>query len=440
MTAQAIDGSRERCLEHGMDDFIAKPVKLEDLRRALDVWLRRERGNSGGSGERCLKRVARLKGGLQPRLAAPQRAVWAIILDEMFRGGVLCILTSALCLAGFAQDPASTKASSPESSSKEPSSKDSSPKDASIKVQVNDVIVPVTVTDAKGRFVTNLEQQDFQIFDQGKEQSIRYFNRERNQPVVVGFLMDLSNNSKSQWKSYQTAAEELVYTLLPGDKKYSGYLIGYSTEAEVMVNTTSDPEPIVDKLRKIKPGGGSALFDAIYMSCTSRKLVQGEPTEPRRVIVVIGDGHDNSSKKTMEEILELAQRNEVTIFGIGTTAYGFQTGSEGVLERLAEETGGRVEYPLQNVNKDVSGYLQIPSDEGNYVYKVGTGGYASALSNAIFHAIGNIAGEVTTQYILHYTPDAAALDSGRQFREINVKVNLPDVKVRARKGYYPFAP
>src|SRR5215471_13975206 len=427
--ARALPGARHGRLYRQTRQIGGSPARPGRLA------MRGERGNSGGSGERCLKRVARLKGGLQPRLAAPQRAVWAIILDEMFRGGVLCILTSALCIAGFAQDPASTKASSPESSSK-----DSSPKDASIKVQVNDVIVPVTVTDAKGRFVTNLEQQDFQIFDQGKEQSIRYFNRERNQPVVVGFLMDLSNNSKSQWKSYQTAAEELVYTLLPGDKKYSGYLIGYSTEAEVMVNTTSDPEPIVDKLRKIKPGGGSALFDAIYMSCTSRKLVQGEPTEPRRVIVVIGDGHDNSSKKTLEEILELAQRNLVTIFGVSTTAYGFQTGSEGVLERLAEETGGRVEYPLQNVNKDVSGYLQIPSDEGNYVYKVGTGGYASALSNSIFHAIGDISGEVTTQYILHYTPDAAALDSGRQFREINVKVNLPDVKVRARKGYYPFAP
>jgi len=309
-----------------------------------------------------------------------------------------------------------------------------------IRVEVNEVLVPVTVTDEKGRFVTNLEQKDFQVFDQGKEQTIRFFSRERSQPVVVGLLMDLSNNSKSQWKSYQDAATELMFTILPGDKKYSGYLIGYSTEAEVMVNTTSEADPIAEKLRKIKPGGGSALYDAIYMACTSRKLINGEPVEPRRIIVVVGDGHDNSSKKSLNEVLELAQRNLVTIYGISTTAYGFQTGSENILEKLAEETGGRVEYPLQNVYKDVAGFLSTPSDEGNFAYKVGTGGYASALSNAIFKAIGHVAGEITTQYILRYIPDAATSDSNRQFREINVKVNLPDVRVRARKGYYPYNP
>ena len=120
-----------------------------------------------------------------------------------------------------------------------------------IRVQVNEVVVPVTVTDEKGRFVSDLEQSDFKLFDQGKEQSIRYFNRERNQRVVVGFLVDLSNQSRSQWKSLQDATIELVLNLLPGDKKYAGYLIGYGNEAELMVNTTSDPDPIVERLRKI---------------------------------------------------------------------------------------------------------------------------------------------------------------------------------------------
>src|SRR5579872_3163802 len=81
---------------------------------------------------------------------------------------------------------------------------------APIRVSVNEVIVPVTVTDQKGRFVSNLDQQDFQIFDQGKQQTISYFSRERSQPVVAGFLLDLSNSSRIQWKNYQDAAIELV--------------------------------------------------------------------------------------------------------------------------------------------------------------------------------------------------------------------------------------
>jgi VWFA-related protein len=308
-----------------------------------------------------------------------------------------------------------------------------------ISVSVNEVIVPVTVTDGKGRFVSNLERQDFKVFDQGKEQTIKFFSAERSQPVVVGFLMDLSNSSRIQWKNYQDAAMDLVLNLLPGDKKYAGYLIGYGNEAEVMVNTTNDPQPIVDKLRKLKPGGGSALYDAIYDACTNRKLVQGEPVEPRRVIVVIGDGHDNASKKTLQEVLELAQRNLVTIYGISTTAYGFSSDGDNNLVKLAEETGGRVEYPLQNVYKDVAGFLSTPSDEGNYALKVGTGGYAAAISSSIFKSIANIAGEVTTQYIIRYTPDEYT-GNPKVFRELNVKVALPEVTVRARKGYYPYNP
>jgi VWFA-related protein len=308
-----------------------------------------------------------------------------------------------------------------------------------IKVSVNEVIVPVTVTDEKGKFVIDLDERDFSIYDEGKPQTIKFFTREHSQPVVVGFLIDLSNASRLHWKNYQESAIELVQNLVPGDNpKYSGYLIGYSNEAELMVNTTTDPEPMVRKLEKVKPSGGSALYDAIYMACTSRKLVEGEPIEPRRVLVIVGDGHDNASKKTLNEALEIAQRNLVTIYGVSTVAFGFSAEDDKNLIHLAEETGGRVEYPLQGAYSDVAGYLSTPSDEGNYALKVGTGGYASALANSMYKAIENVAGEVTTQYIIRYIPDS--VDGKKQFRNINVKVNLANVKVRARKGYYPFAP
>jgi Ca-activated chloride channel family protein len=307
---------------------------------------------------------------------------------------------------------------------------------ASIRVEVNEVIVPVTVTDDKGRFISNLEKKDFQILDEGKPQTINFFSRERSQPVVAGFLIDLSNSSRAQWKNFQTAATELVLTLLPGKDKFSGYLIGYGNKAELMVNTTTDPENMVSKLRDLKPGGGAALYDAIYMACTNRALIQGEPFEPRRVLIVVGDGNDNSSKKTLQEALEVAQRNLVTIYGISTVSYGFTSEGSDNLTKLAEETGGRVEYPLQDIYKDVAGYLSTPSDEGNLALRAGTGGFASALATALFRAVANITGEITTQYILRYIPDDSAT-SDKVFRGLNIKVSLPEVKVRARKGYYP---
>jgi len=309
--------------------------------------------------------------------------------------------------------------------------------EAAFATSVTEVVVPVTVTDDKGRFVSNLDKKDFRLYDEGREQEVTFFTRERNQPVVVGFLIDLSNSSRLHWKNFLEAIQDLVLATMPEEKRFSGYLIGYANEAELLVNTTNDPEKILDKVRKMKPGGGAALYDALYRSCTSRTLVKGEPIEPRRVVVILGDGHDNASKKGIDEVLELAQRNLVTIYGVSTVAFGFTSEGEKNLTRLAESTGGRVVYPLQNVYKDVSGYLSTPSDEGNYALKVGTGGYASALMSGIVDAIGAVAGEITTQYILRYTPSRT--DVARTYRKIRVDVDLPNVKVRARDGYYPFS-
>jgi Ca-activated chloride channel family protein len=307
-----------------------------------------------------------------------------------------------------------------------------------IVVKVQEVIVPVTVTDSKGKFVSDLEQKDFTIFDEGRPQNISYFTRERNQPVVVGFLVDQSNAVKLNWKTYMEAITDLIVTLMPGgDKKFSGYLISYGNEAELLVDTTQDPEKLISKVRKMKPGGGSTLFDAIYQSCTTRSLVKGEPIEPRRIIVIIGDGHDNASKHTLDQVLELAQRNLVTIYGVSTTGYGMVSEGTDNMKRLTEETGGRTEFPLENVYKDVSGYLSTPSDDGNYALTVGTGGYASAIAANIFKAIAAVTGEITTQYILRYTPEITEKSANTPRRRIEVKVNLTGVNVHARKGYYP---
>lgn len=310
-----------------------------------------------------------------------------------------------------------------------------------IQVQVNEVIVPVTVTDAKGRFVSNLEAKDFRVLDEGKPQRIRFFSHDQKQPIVVGFLVDLSNNTRIHWARYQESLLELVWNLLPGDPRYSGYLISYANDAELLVNTTDDSDKIADQVRKMKPGGGAALFDAIYMACTRREAVKGEPYEPRRVIIVMGDGHDSASKKSLDEVIEIAQRNLVTIYAMSTEAYSFDNPDHAVLERLAEETGGHVEYPLNNIYKDTAAgtYFCNPSDEGCYAYKVGTGGFEAAVGGSIIKAVGSISGDVTTQYVLRYIPDVEPDEKPRQYRHIKVEVDLPDIVIRARKGYYPMA-
>ncbi len=304
---------------------------------------------------------------------------------------------------------------------------------SSIRVQVNEVIVPVTVTDERGRFVTDLDQKDFQVFENNKPQSIRYFTRERSQPVVIGFLLDLSSSSRVHWKNYQAAGEELIQNLLTGEPKYSGYLITYGQTAEVAVDTTHEADPLVQKVRKLKPGGGSAMYDAVYLACTSRKLVKGEPIEPRRIIVIVGDGHDNASKHSLEQVIELAQRNLVTVYCISTQAFGFTNESDANLVRLAQETGGRVVYPLGDVYKDTDGYLSKPSDDGNYELTVGTGAYRSAVDNKMYRAVADIAGEVTTQYIIRYVSDVS---TEKAYRDVKVVVDLGSVRVRARRGYY----
>ncbi len=309
-----------------------------------------------------------------------------------------------------------------------------------IRVTVNDVIVPVTVTDSKGKFVSNLEKKDFHLFDEGREQNISYFSHTQAQPIVIGFLLDQSNGMKIHWDKYKEAATELMLNLLPLEKKYSGYLITYGNEAELVADTNADSEKMVEKLRKMKPGGGSALFDAIYMACTSRRTIKGEPYEPRRVVVIIGDGHDTSSKKSLKEVIEIAQRNLVTIYALSTVAFGFHTESEDNLVQLTEQTGGRVVTPLNDIYKDISGYLSTPSDDGNYAIAVGTGGYTAQISSAIFRAIADLEGEITTQYVMRYTPDVAEKGNNRQFRRIRVGVDLQNVTVRYRSGYYPFAP
>ena len=299
-----------------------------------------------------------------------------------------------LCLAAPPQTPSqpqATQAEPPKQTQTPPAPqpKPGEKEPVTFFAETREVMLPVTVTDDRGYYVSNLTAADFKVLDEGRPQRIKLFNHNEKQPIVIGFLVDLSSASAVHWKDYQEGIEQLIWALLPGEKdKYrQGYLITYGNEANMVVNTTWDGQNMVEKVEKMKPGGGSALYDAIYMACTSRDVVKGEPYEPRRVIVIIGDGHNNTSSKSLGEVIEIAKRHLVTIYGFSTVAYGFESAEQDVLERLAFETGGMVEYPLSNLYKDVSGYLSTPRDAGNYVFDPGTGAYASEKLKGIINAV-----------------------------------------------------
>jgi Ca-activated chloride channel family protein len=249
----------------------------------------------------------------------------------------------------------------------------------------DEVILPVTVTDIKGQIRFQPGKDDFRIQDEGRTQKITYFYHDTvgmRQHTVIGFLVDMSSGNLSHWDKFKDATKEMIWGLLPNDPNYTGYLISYSTMAELVVNTTYDPDKLTDRVDRMKPGGGASLYNAIHMACTDRTLVPGEPYQPRRVIIIIGDGHDTASQYTLDQAIELAQRNLVTIYGVSTVAFGGSSDDSDNLERLAKETGGHVEYPLSDPYQRF-GLPFEPSDEGNYALHVGTGGYTSAIAQAI---------------------------------------------------------
>ena len=313
---------------------------------------------------------------------------------------------------------------------------------STIRVEVNVVNLPVTVTDPQGRFIIDLDKEDFAVWEDGERVEIRYFTRsveeDKKPPMYTGFIIDLSNTARLYYKTYQTSIGDLAWMLVPEGGKNKGFLYGYHTEVDELVDFTNDPVILTEEMENLKHGGGSSMLDAVYKACTEKLVSQPYQgaSEPRKVIVVIGDGHDNASKHSLEEAIYAAQLHQVTIYAVSTVGWGFHNAEEENLVKLTAETGGRVVRPMQEVHKDVSGYLSKPQDAGNYAYEVGTGGYAAAQLAALYDAILDVAGNVQSQYILGYVPRKSFTD--RVFRNIEVEVDLgAEIELYHRSGYFP---
>ena len=312
-----------------------------------------------------------------------------------------------------------------------------------IRVDVNVVNIPVTVTDKEGRAIVDLKKQDFHIFEDGQPVEIKYFTgsqeKEKKPRIRVGFLIDLSNTARLYYKNYRDSIGDLAFLMMPEGGENEGFLMGYHTEVDTLVDYTRDPYPIMERMEKLKHGGGSSMLGAVYQACNEKLLsspYQGIQ-EPRKFIVIVGDGHDNASKVSLQEAIHVCQQQQVTIYAVSTEAWGFQEKQESSLRDLARETGGTIVQPMQKVHTDVAGYLSKPQDAGNYQYEVGTGLYARAALEALYKAILEVSSQVDSQYIIGYTPATSFTDT--KYRQIEVRVSMDPslVNVHARTGYFP---
>jgi Ca-activated chloride channel family protein len=316
--------------------------------------------------------------------------------------------------------------------------------DGTIQVDVNVVNLPVTVTDNEGRFIVDLRKEDFQIYEDGQRVDIRYFTesqeQEKKPPVRVGFLVDLSNTARLYYKNYQESIGDLAFLMIPEGSDNSGFLLGYQTEVDTLVDYTKDPYDIADRMSKLKHGGGSSMVDAIYQACAEK--LQSSPyqgiAEPRKVVVIVGDGHDNASKHSMAQAVFACQQQQATVYAVSTEAWGFEVSEEKNLDIITRETGGVLVRPMQNVHKDINGFMSKPQDAGNYQYEVGTGLYARAQLEALYTAVLSISGQVQSQYIIGYSPPKPFTNA--VYRKLEVKVNIgaeTSVDVFHRQGYFP---
>jgi Ca-activated chloride channel homolog len=304
-------------------------------------------------------------------------------------------------------------APAPEAASPQPASAASTPvpsndansSDSSldtIRRTVNEVNVAFTVTDKHGRYVKDLKKEDFRVIDDAKPAAeIRSFRAEANLPLQVGLLIDASNSIRDRFKFEQLAAVEFLNQTIR--RKYDeAFVLGFDVTPEVTQEFTDDTEALAQGVRMLRPGGGTALYDALYYACRD-KLLKSAPKGPvRRAIILLSDGEDNQSHVTREEAIEMAQRAEVVVYTISTNLSGTSRHGDKVLERIADATGGRSYVPFQ----------------------------ITEVSNA-FAAIQE---ELRSQYAISYKP--ADFKTDGRYRSIDIVAQEKGLHVRSRRGYY----
>ncbi len=270
-------------------------------------------------------------------------------------------------------------------------------------VNVELVNILFTVTDRKGRLVTDLQKPNFKLYEDDKLQEITNFSRETDLPLTLAVLIDTSTSITERFKFEQEAAIDFLYrTLRP--RKDKALLITFDSAIELVRDFTDDPQLLARSIRRIRPGGGTKLLDSIFLTCQEK--LKAEPGSTRKIIILISDGDDNLSIQNLASTLEMVHRSEVSIYAVSTNSSGFFSikapKADKLLRRLARETGGRAFFPFKSAELAES-----------------------------FQDIGS---ELRSQYSLAYRSSNPIRDGS--FRSIKIKIDRKRLKVKSRKGYY----
>jgi Ca-activated chloride channel homolog len=271
-----------------------------------------------------------------------------------------------------------------------------------ILVEVTRVPMLFTVTDKKGRFITNLVKEDFEVFESKRRQEVAEFSAESDLPLRIALLIDTSNSIRDRFRFEQEAASEFVKSVIKS-KQDKAMLVSFDTTPDLKADLTEDTNAVEKAIRELRPGGGTALYDAIYFACQDRLQRDQPSTKYRRAMVLLSDGDDNNSRYTRDQALEMAQKADAVIYAISTNLSKVETDGDKVLKYLTAETGGRAFFPFKVEDLEVS--------------------------------FENLASELRHQYNLSYRPEPLIADG--LFHPIDLRVkNRKDLVVHARRGYY----
>jgi len=269
------------------------------------------------------------------------------------------------------------------------------------------VSLNVTVTDASAHYVSDLQRDDFSVFEDGVKQDVTFFNR-TNLPIALSLLVDTSASMETKLATAQEAAVGFARRLRPQDL---AEVIDFDSRVVILQNFTSNAADLEQAIRKTSAGGSTSLYNAVYIALKDLKKVVAKNIEEirREAIVLLSDGEDTSSLLPFEEVLDLAKRSETAIYSIGlranegssTTTKGFKE-AEFVLRQLSQETGGRAFFPNQ----------------------------VADLTNVY----GQISDELSSQYTVGYTSHNPRRDGA--WRRVVVRVNRPNTTARTKQGYF----